>query len=247
MDTHAVIVAGGRGERMKVLGAALPKPMLPVLGKPVLEHQLLWLKKAGFAQAHLCLGHKAQAVRGYFKDGSRWDLRLAYSVEEEPLGTAGSVRRLGPGLRGDILVLYGDIYVDMDPAPLLRFHGSHDGLATLAVRVSDHPQDSDLVVLDEAGRITGFPGKPVPGKPFVNLTCAALWVLRHPILDLVPEGRPTDWAKDIFPMALSKGMKLMGYKTDEMLADIGTPERYEALKKRLSPPTRSLPRRGSSR
>ena len=205
----------------------IPKPMLPVGGKPILEHQLLWLKSWDFKEVILCLGYKAEAVTDYFGDGSKWNLSLKYSVEKTPRGTAGCVRDMAGELKGDALIVYGDLFIDMDCGKLLDFHGGHKGDATIVVFESDHPMDSDLARIKN-GRITGF-FRPRPGESFDNNACAAVWVLRKPLIELIPADKPSDFGRDIFPLAVAKGRTLMAYKSDETLLDLGTPERLEAF------------------
>jgi NDP-sugar pyrophosphorylase family protein len=223
----AVVVAGGRGVRLGPATDHLPKPMLPVGDKPLLEHQILWLRRFGVEEAVMCLGYKPQAVTDHFGDGGKWGMQIGYRVEKEPRGTAGCVGDLAPALAGrDALVVYGDVFVDMDLASLLSFHASHDGAATVVVFQSDHPFDSDLARVDKAGRITGF-FRPKQGDAFENLACAAVWIVRAPLLELVPKDKPSDFGRDVFPEAVRRGLKLMAYKSDETLADLGTPERRE--------------------
>lgn len=227
---QAVIVAGGRGVRMRPATDYLPKPMLPVLGKPILEHLLEWLKRSGFDRATMCLGYLAEKIEAHFGDGSRWGLSLDYAVEKEPRGTAGCLRDLGPKLSGDALVVYGDLFIDVDCAKLLDFHRGHSGGATIVVRETDHPLDSDLVRVD-GDRILGF-YRAKAGEPYDNLACAALWVVRRSLLERVPSDRPTDFGKDIFPQAIKDGELLMAYRTTERVLDVGTPERAAAFERR---------------
>ncbi len=211
-----------------------PKVMLPVQGKPILEHQIEWLKKHGFNDIFLCLGYRADKIQEYFGDGSRWGVRLAYRVETEPRGTAGAIADLGPLIEDDLLVVYGDLFLEMDCGKLLEFHAGHDGLATLVVRETDHPEDSDLVEADGADRVLRVARRKA-GNISGNLGCAAVWVVRKALLERVPEDRPSDFARDIFPAAVAGGDKLMAYRTDEPVMDIGTPARYEAFLKTHGP------------
>ena len=210
-------MAGGLGKRMGQATAGLPKPMLPVRGKPLLEHQLLWLKAQGFARVTLCLGYKAQAVIDYFGDGARWGLALRYSVEKEPRGTAGCVADLKPS--GDLLVVYGDLFPEMDLAPLLDFHARRpEAEATLVLLETDHPQDSDLARLEGDTLAAIYRGE--TGK----LALAAVWIVRPSLLSRVPADEPSDFGRDIFPAALSRG-RIYGCVMKGVLADLGTPER----------------------
>ncbi|MFA6002681.1 MAG: nucleotidyltransferase family protein, partial [Elusimicrobiota bacterium] len=164
-ELKAVIVAGGRGVRMRPWTDDMPKPMMPVAGKPMLEHQLEWLRGAGVRRVVMCLGYKAEAVKDHFGDGRRWGLRVDYQVESAPRGTAGCVRDAWPILGGDVLVTYGDIFIDMNLAALEECHRRGGAAATLVLADTDHPYDSDLVRMD-GERITGFyrarPGESVP-------------------------------------------------------------------------------------
>ena len=221
-------MAGGRGVRMGPATDHIPKPMLEIGGKPLLEYQILWLKAAGFSEASLCLGYKAEAVRSYFGDGHGWGIALRYSVETLPRGTAGAVGDLLPTIKGDdILVVYGDLYISMDCRRLLDYHRSHTAAATLVLCKTDHPLDSDLARL-EGDRITGF-YRAKPGEAYENLACAAIWIVRRRLLDLVPKETPSDFGRDIFPRALASGEVLMAYRTSEQVVDLGTPERREAF------------------
>lgn len=212
----AAIVAGGQGLRMRPV-SDLPKPMLPVRGKPLLEHQLEWLKASGISRVRMCLGYKAEAVRGYFGDGSRWGVSLTYHVEKEPRGTAGSLR--DAGLTATTLVVYGDLFVSMDARRLLAFHAEHKPEATLVLRHTDHPHDSDLARLD-GWRVTS-----VSRGGEGDLGLAAVWVVEPKLLELAPADKPSDFGRDVFPAALKAGRPLAGYVTAEQVVDLGTPER----------------------
>ncbi|MBI4423768.1 MAG: NDP-sugar synthase [Elusimicrobia bacterium] len=236
-DFQAAIVAGGRGVRMRPATDVLPKPMLPVRGRPILEHLVEWLKRSGAAETFLCLGYRAQDIASHFGDGSRWGMRLHYQVETEPRGTAGCVRDLRDRLRGDLLVVYGDLYVEMDCGRLLDFHAGHAGAATIVARETDHPLDSDLL-RTEGDRITAF-YRAKAGQPHGTLGCAAMWVLRPRLLERIPADRPTDFGRDVFPEAAAAGETLMAYRTSEAVLDVGTPERIEAFERRWA--SRSRP------
>ncbi len=226
-NIEPVIVAGGRGLRLGAFTEHMPKPMLLVEGKPLLEHQLAWLKAQGFGHALMALGYKAEAVQAHFGDGARFGIRLSYHVEKEPRGTAGCVKDLAPALRGDALIVYGDLFPEFELAPFIAFHEKDPkAAATLVVWDSDHPYDSDLARL-EGDRLTGF-YRAKPGEP-VGPALAALWIVRKPLLELAPADRPSDFGRDVFPEAVRRGLTLRAYKSQERLADLGTPERVEAF------------------
>lgn len=204
-----------------------PKAMLPVRGKPILEHLIVWLKKQKFTDIFLCLGHGAEEITEYFGDGARWRVRLIYQIEKNARGTAGAVRDLGEKIEEDLLVVYGDLFVEMDCGKLLDFHASHDGLATMVIRKTDHPEDSDLVNVDGENRILKIGRR--EGGVEGDLGCAAMWVVRKQLLSDVPADGVSDFARDIFPSVLASGKDLRAYLTDEVIVDIGTPKRYAAF------------------
>jgi len=227
---QAVIVAGGRGVRMRPWSDRIPKVMIPIAGKPLLEHQINWLGKSGIRHVVMCLGYKADCIAEHFGDGSRWGLRVDYHVEQSPRGTAGCVRDIWPLVTGDALVVYGDIYADFSLPELLACHRRSGGAATLVLADTDHPHDSDLVRM-EGERITGF-CRAAPGEACGTLACAAVWVVTGRLMSLVPRDRASDFGRDIFPLALARGERLTGFVTSELVADLGTPERMEAFLKR---------------
>jgi NDP-sugar pyrophosphorylase family protein len=225
MTVQATILAGGEGTRMRSV-SDVPKVLLPLGGKPILAHQLEWLKKSGFSEVFLCLGHQADVVKDALGDGSRFGLQINYQVEASPRGTAGAVKDLGDALGDDLLVVYGDLVVGLNCNKLLDFHASHDGVATLVVRQTDHPEDSDIAEVDQQGRITAV-GRLAGGEVSGNLGCAAIWVIRRALLERVPATKKSDFARDIFPAAARAGDKMMAYETSEPVLDVGTPKRYE--------------------
>lgn len=231
MPVKAAILAGGKGMRMRSVSET-PKVLLPLGGKPILVHQLEWLRRSGFSEVFLCLGHQSDVIREALGDGSRYGLNIIYQVEKQPRGTAGAARDLAIAGGDDLLVVYGDLFVDIDCHGLLDFHASHDGVATVVVRHTDHPEDSDLAVVDADGRIEAV-GRTERDGITSDLGCAAIWVVRPALLERVPDEGVVDFARDVFPAAAAAGDKLMAYKTDERVLDVGTPARYEAFNESL--------------
>lgn len=204
-----------------------PKALLPVRGEPLLAHQLHWLKRSGFSEVFLCLGFGADRIREAFGDGSAYGLRLRYRVESQPRGTAGAVRDLPGAFDGDWLVVYGDLIVSLDAGALLDAHRAGGAAATVVVRPTDHPEDSDLAEVGGDGRITwiGRSGRPPAGSA-PRLGCCAVWAIRGSLLRRVPETRPSDFARDLFPAALAAGESLRAFRIENGVRDLGTPERY---------------------
>lgn len=229
---QAVIIAGGAGTRMGKLSETIPKPMLPIGNKPILEHQVELLKASGITDITLCLRHLAPVIEDHFGGGSRWGVKIHYSLEDNPLGTAGCLSNAFPEADRDILVLYGDVMVWMDLGEMIRRHREAGADATLAVHSNDHPFDSDLLETDENMRVIKIHPKPHPDNAWLpNLTNAAVYVFGPKILKIIPTGQATDCARDIFPKALRRGLYLQAYRTAEYIKDAGTPQRYPEVEK----------------
>ena len=223
---QAVILCGGRGRRLAHITGDLPKGLVPLTGKPLLAHQLEELRCREIEEVIFCVGYGADTIRAIFGDGSTWGLRIVYSQELIPLGTAGAVRAIQHPLDRHFLVIYGDLLFCLDLAALAHHHYQRGGLATLVLHPSDHPYDSDLVVLAGDSTIVDLPGKPCPGDMFVNLTSAAVYALNRELLQTIPPHGPTDFASDIFPSILRAGKPLIGFVTPDYCRDIGQEERY---------------------
>jgi mannose-1-phosphate guanylyltransferase / phosphomannomutase len=229
----AVIVAGGRGDRMGAAAGGLPKPMLSFGGKPILERLIETLAAAGWREVHLSLGYRSETVSSYFGDGARWGVSLRYHVEAAPRGTAGAIAELRPTVGDEMLVIYGDLHVDMDLEKFAAFHAARpEAAASLVLIETDHPLDSDLARLE--GEALKSITRAKPGEPHESSALAAVWAVRGPLLDLIPRDRPSDFGRDVFPEALRRGLDLRGYLTTETLADLGTPERLRRAEARLA-------------
>jgi histidinol-phosphate phosphatase family protein len=177
---QCVILAGGQGTRLRDRLGDLPKPMVPIGGKPLLEHQIELVRRHGFEEAVLFVHHRAETIQQHFGDGQRWGLRMVYLVEHEPLGTAGAVLAGLDRLAERFLVLYGDTMVNVDLDRLWRVHAEQGADATLLLHPNDHPFDSDLVETDATGRITAFHHRPHPAGVWrQNLVNAALYVVER--------------------------------------------------------------------
>lgn len=224
---QAIILLGGQGTRMRHVLGEHPKALVEIQGRPLLHYVFSLLREHSVYDVVLCTGHGAEKIRAWAGDGSRFGLHFRFSHEASPLGTAGALRNIPFPLDENFLVLYGDVLVWMDLHVLTCFHEQKGSVATLVVHPSNHPYDSDLVEVDGEGRITGFPGRPKPGRPFRNLTSAALYALHVSCLDYIPSGEILDLGRDVFPRMLACGQPMFAHITDEYLKDIGTPERLE--------------------
>jgi D,D-heptose 1,7-bisphosphate phosphatase len=233
---QAVILAGGKGTRLKDRLGDLPKPMIPIGGKPLLEHQVELCRHYGFTEIVLFVHHRADLIERHFGDGAKWGVRIRYVIEHEPLGTAGAVLAGLAPLAERFLVLYGDTMVNVDLQRIWDAHEQAKADATLLLHPNDHPLDSDLVEINEAQRITAFHNRPHPeGRWFQNLVNAGLYVLEKNAL--TPRAsRPAprassvlDFGKDLFPEMLRNAATLLGYNSPEYIKDIGTPSRYDRV------------------
>jgi histidinol-phosphate phosphatase family protein len=231
MAEQAVILCGGLGTRLGSAAGDLPKPMVEVGGKPVLRHAVDRLREAGIREVLCAAGYRADVISAYF---ARNDCGLQVDViaEEQPLGTAGSARALLSRLADRFVVVYGDVFIDFDLAELIDADRQRAKAATLLVRPSDHPWDSDLVIVDEAWTITGFIRASEPREFPRNLANAAVYVVGHEVLQVIPEGIKADWVKDVFPTALRRGLSLAAhpFSGKGFIKDMGTPQRLEAVR-----------------
>jgi len=232
---QAVILAGGKGTRLRSRLGDLPKPMVDVSGKPLLERQIELLRAYGFDNILLLLGYNPHRITEYFGDGSGWGVRIRSVVEQSPLGSAGAVLAAFDRLEDRFLVLYGDTMLNVDLRRFATLHAAKNRDASLFVHPNDHPQDSDLVEVDASGKILAFHSYPhPPGQNYPNLVNAALYVIDkqalRPWLEL---SSPLDFAKDLFPRMAKAGQTLFGYRSREYIKDVGTPERLERVEKDL--------------
>jgi len=228
---QAAVLCGGKGTRLRsVTGDAVPKVMVDVCGRPLIDYHLDLLSRHAVTDVVLCTGYLSEAIEAHVGDGSAWGLSVRYTREAEALGTAGALVQARLDWAERLFVLYGDVVADVDLGRMAAFHLEKGGEATLLVHPSDHPGDSDLIEVDPGtGRITGFPGRPKPGEPFVNLASAALYAIERSLLDRLPRDRPSDFARDVFPARLAAGANLYAYESDEYIHDLGTPARYERV------------------
>ena len=224
-----VILAGGKGTRLKERLGDLPKPLIPLAGKPLLEHQIELAKTHGFTDVLLFVCYRADLIQQHFGDGSRWGLRVRYVIEREPLGTAGAVLAGFDWLADRFAVIYGDTMVNVD---LTRFWNAHESAgadATLFLHPNNHPFDSDLVETNVESWITAFHNRPhPPDRFFQNLVNAGLYIVeKRAIAPWRGLLSAMDFGKDLFPAMLRRGARLFGYNSPEFIKDIGTPERYD--------------------
>jgi mannose-1-phosphate guanylyltransferase/phosphomannomutase len=222
----AVVMAGGEGTRLRPLTSNQPKPMVPIAGKPCMEHILELLKMHGFDDVIITVAFLPQAIRGYFGDGDALGIEISYSVEESPLGTAGSVRLAADQLEEPFLIISGDALCDIDLAKLVQTHLDSKAAATIGLKSVENPLEFGIVVTDDDGRIERFLEKPSWGQVFSDTINTGIYVINPEILRHVPADRPYDFAKELFPLLLEMGRPLYGCVMDGYWQDVGNLDQY---------------------
>ena len=223
----AVVMAGGEGTRLRPLTSNQPKPMVPVAGKPCMEHILELVRRHGITSGVATLAYMPQVIRGYFGEGSHLGVELDYSVEEVPAGTAGSVKLVEPYLDETFLVVSGDALTDMDLTSLIEFHRYKGAMATIALKRVPDPLEFGVVITAEDGRIERFLEKPTWGEVFSDTINTGIYVLEPEVLREVPDDVPYDFSKELFPRLLEAGAPLYGYVADGYWQDIGNLIQYQ--------------------
>lgn len=229
----AVILSAGMGTRLGELTRRLPKVMVPIAGKPMLEHHVEWLKGFGVREFYLNLHYLADVISDHFGDGAAWGVEIHYHREERLLGTAGALHGFRDALDETFLVQYGDVFSRLDVAHLAAFHRARAAAATLVVHPSSHPHDSDIVELDDDARVRRIHHKPGDAR-FGVLGNAGAYLLEPAALAHLPdEPREEDFCRDLFPRMLAAGEALCGYDTGDLLLDVGTPGRLASIEQLL--------------
>ena len=229
---QAVILAGGKGTRLQERLHGLPKPLIDVCGKPLLERQIELLKEFQYEQILILVNHAAEQIIDFCKAHENWGLNIQCINDGQPLGTAGSVINILPKLAEEFLVVYGDTMLDVDLDRFLAFHQENSNAgATLFLHPNDHPYDSDLVDLRQGDVIAGFfPYPHDASERLPNLVNAGLYYLRKRALNFWSGNRTLlDFGKDIFPRLISKNVLLRGYNSPEYIKDCGTPKRLDKV------------------
>lgn len=227
---NAMILAAGKGTRLHPLTETMPKPMVPVVGRPVLEHTVCWLRDHGVRRIAINLHHLPESVRNHFGDGGRLGVDIRYSEEPELLGTAGGVKKIEAFFEDPFLVIYGDVLTDLDLTALVAVHRSRAGQphATLALDQRPDTTQCGVVELGADDRVSGFIEKPRPEEirsPWVN---SGVMVLDQALLARIPAGRFCDFGREILPAWCADGVPIFGWRlpAGTFLIDVGTPESY---------------------
>jgi len=232
----AVIMAGGKGSRLRsITNDEIPKPMVPVDGKPLLEYQVEKLKEYGIKKIVMIVGHLGEKIMDHFKDGKDFGVDIDYIVEKEPLGTAGAFYYLKEKIDAkDFLLIFGDVFFDIDFDRMEDFHFKNAALTTLLAHPNGHPYDSDLIQTDDNGKVIGFDSKNnVRDYWYDNMVNAGMYVINRELLELVGEPVKIDFEKDILANQVKNGANIYAYHSPEYVKDVGTVDRINATVEEL--------------
>jgi len=229
----AVILVGGEATRLRPLTCNMVKAMVPVLNTPFLEHVIRHLSSHRVTDIILAQGNLSNTIESYFGDGSQFGVRINYSIEDIPLGTAGPVKLAEKHLDETFLTLNGDVFTDLDITAMLAFHRERKAKATIALTPVDDPTSYGLIETDAQGRVTRFLEKPSREQVTTNMINAGTYVMEPDILKHVPPGTAFSFERELFPLLLEQGEPIYAYTSSAYWIDIGTPEKYLQLNRDL--------------
>lgn len=220
-------MAGGEGTRLRPLTSLRPKPMVPIVNQPVMEHILGLVKHHGMTEAVATLAFMPQVIEDYFGDGDEWGMNVSYALEEVPLGTAGSVKNAESLLGNDtFLVISGDALTDIDLTAVIDFHKQRGAAVTIALKSVPDPLEFGVVITDEDGKIDRFLEKPTWGQVFSDTINTGIYVIEHEVLEHIPDKQPYDFSSQLFPKLMEMGYPLYGCVVDGYWCDVGSLESY---------------------
>ncbi|NLX77012.1 MAG: NDP-sugar synthase [Clostridiaceae bacterium] len=222
----ALFLAGGLGTRLKPITNNLPKPMVPIIGKPLLERNIENLKRFGINEIILSTCYKPDKIINHFGDGKRFGVKISYICEDEPLGTAGAIKNAERFFSDTFLVFNADILCDFDLSEMINFHKKAGALATIAVTHVDNPSAYGVIEHDRDGFITAFREKPRPHETDSNLINAGVYIFEPELLNEIPPGRAVSIERETYPMLLQKGYKMAIFDRCSYWLDLGTPAKY---------------------
>lgn len=226
-----VILAGGFGTRIQPLTNSIPKPMLPVANRPIMEHVVHRLKEAGIEEIVVLLYYQAEVIKNYFKDGSDFGVKITYVQPEADYGTAGAVKQAQNYLNETFIIVSGDVITDFNLSELIAFHKSKSSKFTLALYSVENPLQFGVVITNKEGKVLKFLEKPGWGEVFSDTVNTGIYVVEPEILNYIPEDKPFDFAMDLFPKLMKSGIDLWALKMRGYWRDIGNIDSYRDVHK----------------
>lgn len=222
----AVVMAGGFGTRIQPLTQSVPKPMIPVFNKPMMEYIILSLKNAGIRDIAILLYFKPEVIKEYFGDGSRLGLNIQYFTPDDDYGTAGAVKKAEKFLDERFIVVSGDLITNFNIPEIIGYHESKQSKATITLTSVPDPLQFGVVITDSEGKIVRFLEKPGWGEVFSDTINTGIYVFEPEILNLIPENKNFDFSKDLFPSIMASGINIYGFKAKGYWRDVGNPDSY---------------------
>jgi mannose-1-phosphate guanylyltransferase/phosphomannomutase len=223
----AIIIAGGLGTRLRPLTYNVPKPIVPLANKPFVFHQIELLRKFGIKEVILNLHYLSDNIKNIFGDGEKLGVKIYYSIEEHPLGTAGAVKNAEKYFDNDPMIIFnGDILTDINLEKMIKFHDEKKAKVSIALTVVEDPTSYGLVICDKNDRVTEFREKPSWEHVIANTINAGIYIADPGIFKLVPKNKEFSFERQLYPTLLEKGEKIYGYVTDAYWMDIGNPAKY---------------------
>ncbi len=222
----AVIMAGGEGSRLRPLTCDRPKPMVPVMNRPLMEYSVELLKEHGVRDIKVTLQYQPEQIIEHFGDGCKFGVELHYFIEDHPLGTAGSVKNASSQLDETFIVISGDALTDFNLTQAVEFHRLKGAAATLVLTAVNNPLEYGVVLIDDQGKIKRFLEKPGWSEVFSDTVNTGIYILEPEVLDLIPPGQDVDFSKDVFPRMLKQNLPLLGCVLDGFWCDIGDLREY---------------------
>jgi mannose-1-phosphate guanylyltransferase len=230
---QAIILVGGEGTRLRPLTYFTPKPMVPIAGVPFLARTIERLYEAGIREVILAAGYMPRSITEYLGDGSSFDMKIAYEIEESPLGTAGALKNCEHHIAGPFFVFNGDILTTLDLRAMMRYHEERGGIGTLHLIEVPDPSAFGVVVHNEDGLISAFIEKPPQGTAPSREINAGTYLLERKVLDAIPAGRAVSIERETFPQLIASGESLYAFTTADYWIDVGRPENYLAAHRDL--------------
>ncbi len=227
----AVVMAGGFGTRIQPLTNSIPKPMLPILNKPMMEHIIKRLKFVGIQEIIVLLYFKPEVIQNYFKDGKDFGVKINYVLPDDDYGTAGAVKKAQKYLDERFIVVSGDLVTDFDFKEIIGFHHAVGSKLTITLTSVEDPLQFGVVITDKEGKILRFLEKPGWGEVFSDTINTGIYVIEPEILNYIPDNIPFDFSKDLFPRLMKEGITLYGYNAKGYWRDVGNPESYREVNK----------------